>query len=280
MLSSTESEERIRRGLDFINENGSGHTKAIGNAIVKPEMVDEALNTLRPFQNADGGWRGMDSDMKGPLSTISCTWVAMQWLTWLDCKESKYLIRTVNFIKEVQNESGYWDEPEAILKHDPPPWMVPGDYANQLWLTSAICCQLMEINKTSEVNFKAATDFLRAGWDGKRFPVYSHTHWMTIVIFYRLREDSKINANIAEGSKQILTSEILEGNEEPFDLVDIAYASLRVGNWAEDLLKLSLDKLLENQAEDGGWTTNYGDQHRPMGTAKAIYLLKILPKLN
>jgi hypothetical protein len=100
---------------------------------------------------------------------------------------------------------------------------------------------------------------------------------MALVIFYHLREDLEINMAIAEGCKQFLTASLLKGKEDPFDYVDIAYASLRVGNWADDLLKLSTDKLLESLAEDGGWITNYGDSHRPMGTAKAIYLLKILP---
>ena len=276
MLSSTESDERIRRGLDFINANGSDHTKAIGNAIVNPDNVDEALNALRPFQNADGGWRGLDSDMKGPLSTISCTWVALQWLSWLNGKNSESLKKTVEFIVKAQYENGSWDEPDEILKYDPPPWMIPREYENQLWLTSAICCQLMEINKTAEINFNLAIDFLRAGWDGKRFPGATHPHWMAIVIFYNLREDSAINEAIAEGCKQFLTQQILEDKEDPFDFVDIAYASLRVGSWADDLLKLSTDRMLESQAEDGGWITNYGDSHRPMGTAKAIYLLKIL----
>lgn len=56
MLSSSEREERIARGLNFINENGLEHTRAIGNAIVNPDTVNEALKKLQPFQNADGGW--------------------------------------------------------------------------------------------------------------------------------------------------------------------------------------------------------------------------------
>ena len=158
--------------------------------------------------------------------------------------------------------------------------MIPGEYENQLWLTSAICCQLVEINKTAEINFTAAIDFLRRGWNGKRFPGATHPHWMAIVIFYQLREDSAINEAIAEGCKQFLTTQILEGKEDPIDLVDIAYASLRVGNRADDLLKISMEKLLESQADDGGWITNYGDQHRSMGTARAIYLLKILSMIS
>lgn len=221
MLSNIERDEQIARGLNFINENGSDHTKAIGNAIVNPDTVDETLNALRPFQNADGGWRGLDSDMKGPISTISCIWVAMQLLSWLNCKDAECAERTIDFILNAQNVNGSWDEPEEILKFDPPPWMA-------------------------------------------------------IVIFYHLREDSEINETIAKGRKKFLTQQILEDKEDSFDFVDIAYASLRVGSWADDLLKLSTDRMLESQAEDGGWITNYGDSHRPMGTAKAIYLLKLL----
>ena len=31
-----------------------------------------------------------------------------------------------------------------------------------------------------------------------------------------------------------------------------------------------------NQADDGGWTTGYGDHHRPSATVEAMYFLELV----
>ena len=66
-----------------------------------------------------------------------------------------------DFLKRSQHEDGYWDEPEEIVSYDPPFWMLPGQYANQVWLTSAISCKLKELGVEQQVDFEKAVAFLR-----------------------------------------------------------------------------------------------------------------------
>ena len=35
--------------------------------------------------------------------------------------------RTVAYLASTQSPYGYWDEPDEILDHNPPRWMLPGD---------------------------------------------------------------------------------------------------------------------------------------------------------
>ena len=60
------------------------------------------------------------------------------------------------------------------------------------------------------------------------------------------------------------------------DITSIAYAAFQSG--AGDLFDIAFPRVVKNQAEDGGWTTGYGDIHRPQATVEAMHLLKIVSK--
>ena len=61
---------------------------------------------------------------------------------------------------------------------------------------------------------------------------------------------------------------------DPGDLCAIAYASLLASGFADDLLEISLNGVVSNQMDDGGWKTNYDDKHRVGFTAEALFVLK------
>ena len=151
-----------------------------------------------------------------------------------------------------------------------------GNRANQLWLTSAVCCKLLELGRETEVRFDVAVEFLRRGWEKEHFPVYQHTHWMAVNLFSRLSEPTDLDRRIATGSAKRLISDLTSGTCDAADITSIAYAAFRAG--AYDLFDIAFPRVITNQAEDGGWTTGYGDRHRPQATVEAIYLLKIVSK--
>ena len=176
---------------------------------------DDVLSHLQTYQNDDGGWERFDSDMQGAVSTISQTWVGLQWLLRTRPSDSVPLDRTMGFLSESQRDEGYWDEPPEILQYDPPPWMVPGNRANQLWLTSAVCCKLLELGREAEVRFEAAVEFLRRGWGNDGFPVYQHTHWMAVNLFGHLPEPSDLDRRIAAGCVNRLVNDLTTSNVDP-----------------------------------------------------------------
>jgi hypothetical protein len=266
--------ERMAKALAFVQANGSSMMRTFAAHAAGHVSGDEALAAMVEFQNPDGGWRAMDTDMKGPISTISCTWPAIQWLLWIRPNDTLPLDRTVEFLRNVQQESGCWDEPQDILNYDPPPWMVPGDHAVQLWLTSAVCCKLLEFGRQIDVRFDDALAFLRAGWDGKRYPLYAHTHWMALLLFASLEHPAPADRQIAKGCAQFLMDALLEGSIDPFDFIEIAQAAFHARDFAHDLFDVAFERVLNHQADDGGWETNYGERHRPWCTTNAMFLLR------
>ena len=267
--------EVLEKAHAFVRENGSPLTQALAGHASGETGVDEALNELVALQNPDGGWRGLDSDMEAPLSTISQTWVGLQWLRWLRPPDAGPVDRTVEFLRLCQHSEGYWDEPNEILEHGPPPWMVPGDFANQVWLTAATCSRLVLHSRQASVRFDAALDFLRAAWDGERFPRYNHTHWVSLVLFGLMKDPAATDRDIFEGSVRFLEDALAEDRIDPLEVIDVARDALYAGQPAARLFEAALPKLLAGQAADGGWTTGYGGRHRAKGTVEAVYVLKL-----
>ena len=267
--------EVVEKAYAFVRDDGSPLARALAGHAAGETAVDDALSELVVLQNPDGGWRGLDSDMEAPLSTISQTWVGLKWLHWLRPSDVGPVNRTVQFLRLRQHSDGYWDEPEEILEHGPPPWMVPGDFANQVWLTAATCSRLVLHSRQANVRFDAALDFLRAAWDGERFPKYNHTHWVSLVVFGLMKDPAAVDRDIFEGSVRFLENALAEERIDPLDVIEVARDALYAGRPGARLFRAALPRLLAGQADDGGWTTGYGDQHRPKGTVEAAYVLKL-----
>jgi hypothetical protein len=264
----------IDKAIRFVYASKDPILSAMAAFVGGLKGTKEVLDTLKAYQRADGGWTKTDKDFQGDLSVISTTWVALQWLLWIGAIGSDVLEMTVAFLQKAQRADGSWDEPDEIKQYNPPPWMLPGRYENQLWLTSAVCCKLKELGREQDVDFTRALDFLRQGWDGRRFPVFVHTHWMAMPLFYMQNTGSDGDQQIIEGCRRFLYEAIVSGQVDPGDFSSIAYASLLTGDIADDLCETALKTVLRNQVDDGGWKTDYGDIHRPGMTVDALFLLK------
>lgn len=161
----------LQRAFAFVESNGSRQMRAMAANVMGLMGAGSTLAELtKAYQNPDGGWQRSDSDMSAPLSTISQTHIGLQLLLWIAPRDNSSLGLTVACLLRAQHDTGSWDEPQEILKYNPPPWMVPGSRAFQLWLTSAVCCKQLEHGRQADVRFEQALAFLRAGWNGKQFP--------------------------------------------------------------------------------------------------------------
>lgn len=264
----------IDKAVQFVHASKDPILSALASYAAGTMNTGKVLDVIKTYQRADGGWTKTDKDFQGDLSAISTTWVALQWLPWIGAKDSDVFDKTVAFLKSAQRADGSWDEPDEIRQYDPPPWMLPGRYENQLWLTAAVCCKLKELGREDDVDFDLALDFLRQGWDGSRFPVFVHTHWMAMPLFYMENTGSDADAQIIMGCKRFLYEAIVSGQVDPGDFISIAYASSLAEGIAGDLYETTLKAVHRNQLEDGGWKTDYGDKHRPGFTVEALFLLK------
>ncbi|MDE3000645.1 MAG: terpene cyclase/mutase family protein [Gemmatimonadota bacterium] len=235
---------------------------------------EDVINALATCQRDDGGWTRTDKDFKGDLSIISATCVAVQWLNWIGDRNSSVLTDTVDYLRGTQREDGSWDEPDEIVDFNPPFWMLPGQSENRVWLTSALCCKLKEAGREQQVDFAKALEFIRQAWDGEKFPVYQHTHWMAMPLLSLIGTGDEADEIIIRGCRDVLYDAVATGRADPGDTISIAYASHLAGEVAEDLFEVSLEKVRGFQQDDGGWITNHGEEHRAAFTVEALFLFK------
>ncbi len=96
----------------------------------------------------------------------------------------------------------------------------------------------------------------------------------------KVNVDKAIDFVLASGDPILSALALFAAGIDPGDLISIAYASLLTGDVAADLRELALKGVLGNQMDDGGWTTNYGDQYRNIFTVDALFLLKRFPSVQ
>jgi hypothetical protein len=263
----------IERAVAFVEAQGEAPQVALARYAVGRIGAEEVAQAISVRQRDDGSWSGIDHDMPAAVSSISQTWIGLQWLIWLDAPEGDTLVeRTVDFLRAAQHPQGYWDEPDEIVQHHPPPWMLPGNPENQVWLTSAVMCKLKELGRDDGVNRAGALDFLRAAWQSEKgyFHEGGHPHWMTLPLLHGSERDD--DRAIAAGCRDWLAHLVEERLIDPYDYAAVAYAALLTND--DVLFRLCMESIETFQKADGGMTTQYGDQHRVNGTVETLYLLK------
>jgi hypothetical protein len=262
----------VELAVAFVEAHGDPAQKALASYAVGRTSLDEAITAISLHQRADGSWSGIDPDMPAAVSSISQTWLGLQWLIWLRPAGADLLDQTVAFLRSVQHPGGNWDEPDEIVSHSPPPWMIPGNHDNQVWLTSAVMCKLKELGRDGDVRSHQALHFLRGAWqrDRRQFNDGTHSHWMALPLFFGSTHE--LDREIIAGCRARLVYAAENHVFDPYDYHSAAYAALLTDDTA--LFTLCMNKLEGFQQPDGGMTTNYGDHHRPNGTLEMLFLLK------
>ena len=103
-------EDALARGFEYTRLNGTELMGALAAHAAGVASGDDVLVHLRPYQNDDGGWERFDGDMMGSLSTISQTWLGLQWLLWTRPSDTAPLDRTVEFLRQSQHDDGYLED--------------------------------------------------------------------------------------------------------------------------------------------------------------------------
>src|SRR4030042_136242 len=125
----------IIKSMSFIGEKGSDLEKARINCILnganpKREVILGFIN----LQNEDGGFPfGM---VKGNLSTINETTVALWWMEELDILSSPNARQAFDYLMATQLEDGGWDEDPQQAQYDLPAWIQIGDLKTRLYLSA------------------------------------------------------------------------------------------------------------------------------------------------
>lgn len=268
----------LEKAVQFVSINGNSFQKNYLKSLFGDINLEETLRELAHFQNADGGWIQLDTDYTGNLSSITCTMIGMGKLERLKVNTGSILDATITYLKKTQKPKGMWDESIGILDFQPPAWYYPKSTKNQIWFTNGILRYIVSVKPNEHEMITKARGYLRGFWDGSSFPSYDHNNWMGIVSFYNSEEP--VDSSIWQGCMDNLRRDIRR-----YDLSDV--------NWVlesccflsiprtEPVIAEGLERLIDGQAEDGGFATEYGESHRVDTTIEALDTLanyRIVPR--
>lgn len=100
------SKVNIEKAIRFVQNSKDPVLSALALYATGRIDTEKALDTIKVYQRDDGGWSGTDKDFQYDLSAISTTWVALQWLIWIDASDSAVLERTVDHVRRTQKRDG------------------------------------------------------------------------------------------------------------------------------------------------------------------------------
>ncbi|MEL6150254.1 MAG: prenyltransferase/squalene oxidase repeat-containing protein [Chloroflexota bacterium] len=261
--------------VQFIDAHGSDVHRAMARQAVGAALPADVITALTPLQRDDGGWTGLHPDCPRDFSTISCTWMALQYLRWIGVDKTPLIDRTVAYLAAQQHADGYWDEPDEIIQHNPPPHMQPGNPRTRMWLTAAVARMLLETGHDTDVYFGPALSYLSDRWEagtlrGKN--ALLHPLWMMLPLFKMVGHAR--DAHIVESCNNRLLAAVEFEELDPMDVTAVAHAALATRFAGNKLYVAARDYVLTQQQAAGGFATNYGEQHRPNATVDALMLMR------
>jgi len=261
--------------LHFLEQHGSPVHHVLARYVMGGATSADVVAVLLPYQQADGGWAALNPDCPTAVSTVHCTWLALQYIRWISADNHAVVDRTAQFLADAQHADGYWDETEAVLAYSPPPWLTPGQRNVRVRLTAAVARLLTETGHETQVYVGKALNYLSAAWNEGLFhepDAQPHALWMMLPLFKTAGQPQ--DAPIIEGANALLMQRVQYGQLDPMDITHIAHAALNARYDGNRLYVAARDKALGNQRADGGWATGYGEAHRPNATLDVLMLLR------
>ncbi len=180
----------------------------------------------------------------------------------------------LNFLVEMQQEDGHWDENPALPWQDIAPWIKPGDPALQVYLTTSSAFWL-GISHFNPPAFEKAVHYITGlQKENGEIPGFTSSTWIATSDFYMAGEASK---QAAQNGTQHLTSKPLPEWDDlqlAWALDCLSHAGLPANDpWVDR----ALTYLCERQSEDGSWATEEG---RGFVVATTVQVIQIFHRYH
>lgn len=263
----------VEKAIQYVQEYGDNIENARLDSLIWGKFPDEdILHKLEKMQNLDGGFSYWIKEVK--ISTVSDSVYILRWFDDLGITKGIMLEKAVDFIFNNQKEDGSWDEVNDIIKYNPPPFLVPGNIENRIWLTANCAHWLMKFGYAESAKCKACpVDFLlKYHKPNGGFPGYLRAAWDCLPIFSRYpkndREPFRLVLNYVESNYSPAN---WEGSYLTWLLRCLRDAELPA---THQLVKECLKDLQDKQRSDGSWNSEDGEEYSASATVEALGVLK------
>lgn len=269
--------DTIARARDFLQQAGRDIDRARFDYHFGGGSLDDLLAVLGRYQNADGGFHGLEVDIKAPDSNPFATELALMICAQAGAPaEHPLLRRAVAHLEQTQDEDGGWRLGAGVYQHALAPW-----FAGWQWPSLNPACTLAGLLRelglgSPELHARVAGLFARlaraedlAGdefYSVRPYAYYFLPEWphpqrglyLSGVLWWLIRQH--VAGRLADG--------------EHFFAYVRHPGAYTARHLPEALLAARLDMLAAEQAADGGWPTPYDPGWRGWGTLQNLLVLR------
>ncbi len=271
----------IERGLAFLDQQGDTLGRAWAAHLWRDVPASAVIAALGAYQNDDGGFgKGLEVDIKAPVSNPFATRLAMHVLATLDGPIDDPLVRDLDrWLVSAQDEDGDWHFAPEVYRHELAPWFAGWTFPN---LNPACClaglaARLGIGNETMQARVrrlfdeKASLDEARSG---EFYTILPYVEYLGGVD--HPERDTYFDAIAAN----IVATAEKGGYADAGHFFDQAQGGgddLR-RRLPSELIAQQRARLLSEQQDDGGWPTPYDPAWRPWTTATTLVTLATLAR--
>lgn len=271
----------IERGLVFLRSQGD----ALGIARVTHRWqgapASGVIDALSAYQNEDGGFgKGLEVDIKAPVSNPFATRLAMQVLATLDGPSDGPLLRHLErWLIAAQSEDGDWHFAPEVYLHGLAPWFASWTFPslNPACCLAGLAARLGIGSETMQMRVRSLFDeqaSLAEARTGEFYNVLPYVDYLGGV-------DHPERDNYLDALAANITARAGQGGYADaahfFDHALGGGADL-MRRLPSELIAQQRQRLLSEQQADGGWPTPYDPAWRPWTTASNLVTLVALAR--
>lgn len=236
------------------------------------------LDALKPYQQPDGGFAGLEVDIRAPVSNPFATRLAMQvTLSLRERPKSPIFDRTASWLEENQHADGDWHFVPEIREHPLSPWF-------EGWTFPSLnpACSLAGLAHALEIATPEMLKRVAALWeehasldDAESGDFYPMLPLVEYVAHIEVDSRNVWLDSLAKGIGRGIAANSFGDAEHALEHIVGGGPDLVARLDADDLVKV-IDNVLADQQPDGGWPTPYDPAWRPWTTANMLVLLSRL----
>lgn len=288
-------QEILTRARDFLRKDGRDIDIAIYDYhFGGGSRIEHLLQVLSRYQNADGGFTGLEVDIKSPVSNPFACELALIILlraetvragseaagtsteVGVTVRQSPVFRRLLQYLEDTQQEDGTWRFTPEVYEDQLPPWFKAWQWPN-LNPSCPIAGLLKQMGAGSDrLHMRVEQLFAREAkvsdlvsseyYNVKPYADYFQTEWQhplaelyrSGVVWWLIRQDAEPTGMDA--------SHFLSFAPSPQSAV--------AKRLPPEALNRQLDRLQAEQAEDGGWPTPYDPAWRGWLTVTNLLILR------
>lgn len=268
----------VEPALAFLTNSGS----ALGAAMVRYQWLDgpadDVLGALQGYQNEDGGFAGLEVDIKAPVSNPFAARLAMQALLSLRERPDAPLVTHLGaWITSAEDEDGDWHFAPEVYQHDLAPWFAGWTFPalNPSCCIAGLATELGILDVGAAHRVRVLFDRLSSLDEARTGEFYNVLPYVEYCERTNVTDrDAWLDAIAAN----IIRSHADGKYSDASHLLDHALGSgpLLANRIPADLVRSAVDELIGDAQEDGGWASPYDEGWRPWFTATNLMTLRRL----